>query len=137
MSLPLADFESTYKEARPKEIISREKLNRHIAKNNDNCLARQLRIDGYVITENIKKCDYLVLNDDKCAAYFIELKGSDITGAIEQIEQTVKKLEKDLRGYDKKLRIVYSGKVISGSIAEWKKKNRNADAKHRILEENI
>lgn len=54
MSLPLSDFESGYKDPRPKEIVSREKLSRHIAKNDD-CLVRQLKIDGYVITDNTKK----------------------------------------------------------------------------------
>ena len=137
MRLPLSDLESGYKDARPKEIISREKLNKHIAKNDDNCLVRQLKVDGYVITDNIKKCDYLILNDDKCTAYFIELKGSDITGAIKQIEQTVETLKKDLFDYDKKLRIVYSGKVVSGTIAEWKKKNKNADAGRNTYTDHI
>jgi len=137
MNLPLSDFESGYKDTRPKEIISREKLNRHIAKNGDNCLVRQLKIDGCVITDNIKKCDYLVLNDDKCTAYFNELKGSDISVAIEQIEQTVERLKKDLLNYDKKLRIVYSGKVGSGTIAKWKIKNKNANAGRRTYTDYI
>ena len=84
-----------------------------------------------------KKCDYLVLNDDKRTAYFIELKGSDITGAIEQIEQTVEKLKRDLLDYDKRLRIVYSRQVGSGTIAEWKKKNKNADAGRRTYTDHI
>jgi hypothetical protein len=136
MSLPLANYKSECAE-RQRIIVSKETPNEHRAINKDACLVRQFKVDGYVITENIKKCDYLVLNDDRHTAYFIELKGSDITGAIEQIRQTVEKLEKYLSSYVKKLRIVYSGQVNSGSILAWKKRNRNADARRKIFEENI
>jgi len=128
MSLPLSEFKSKC-EDRQKIIVSREKKKEHIAINDNNCLVRQLKIDGYVITENIKKCDYLVLNDDKFAAYFIELKGTDISDAIKQIEQTVEMLKSDLINYDKKLRIVFSGQVKPGTILAWQLKNKNADAK--------
>ena len=136
MNLPLSDFKSACEE-KQKRIVSREKSKEHIAINDNDCLVRQFKIDGYVITENIKKCDYLVLNDDKFTAYFIELKGTDITGAIEQIENTVEKLKKDLIDYDKKLRIIYSGQVNSGTVAAWKKRNKNADAKCKKYEEYI
>ena len=136
MSLPLAYFKSECLE-KQKIIVSREKKKSHVAVNKDENLVRQFRVDGYVITENIKKCDYLVINDDKLTAYFIELKGTDINGAIEQLKQTVELLKEDLKDYDKKLRIVYSGKVISGTIAEWKKKNKNAKAEQGELREDI
>ena len=127
MSLPLSEYKSEC-EKRQKRIVSREKKKEHIAINNNNCLVRQFRVDGYIITDNIKKCDYLLLNDDICTAYFIELKGTDIRGAIEQIEKTVEILKKDLVNYDKKLRIIYIGQVNSGTILAWKKKNKNANA---------
>jgi len=136
MSLPLSNFESACAE-KQKIIVSREKKNEHIAINDHDCFVRQLKVDGYVITDNIKKCDYLVLNDDNCTAYFIELKGSDISGAIEQINQTVETLKKDLADYDKKLRIVYSGKVNSGTIINWKIKNKNADAGRNTYTDHI
>ena len=139
MRLPLSEFKSEYKEIRPKIIVSKEKANKHTAINENNCLARQLKIDGYVITEDIPKCDYLVLNDDNDnrTAYFIELKSDDMKHAIKQIENTVDKLKKDLTGYDKNLRIVYSGQVNSGTIMAWKKKNKNAVAKHKEYTEYI
>ena len=136
MNVPLSDFKSECG-VRQKTIVSREKLNRHIAQNVDNCSVRQLKIDGYAITENIKKCDYLVLNDDKCTAYFIELKGRDISGAINQIENTVVKLKKYLNAYNIQMRIVYSGKVNSGTISAWQIKNKNAKAGRNKFEENI
>ena len=136
MSLSLSEYKSSCQE-KQKIIISKEKASKHIANNVDEDFVRQFRIDGYVITENIKKCDFLVLNDNKKDAYFIELKGNDISGAIEQLSQTVKILENDLIGYDKKLRIVFSGKVKSGTVLEWKIKHKNLKAEREKLEENI
>ena len=49
----------------------------------------------------------------------------------------LEKLKYDLANYDKRLRIVYSGQVNSGTIAAWKKKNNNADAGRRVYTEHI
>ena len=136
MSLPLSDFVSQC-EDRQKRIVSREKKKEHIAINENNRLVRQFKVDGYVITENIKKCDYLLLNDDNHTAYFIELKGTDIADAIKQIEQTLEILKNDLINYDKKLRIVFSGQVKSGTILAWQKKYKNADAGRRTYTDYI
>jgi len=134
---PLAEFASKCDE-RADKITSRENKKEHIAINKDKSAVRQLQIDGDVIKdENIKKCDYLVLNDDKNTAYFIELKGNKIKDAIQQIDATVKKFEKDLKDYTKNLRIVFSGSVKSGTIREWTKYNKNAKAEREKLEENI
>lgn len=47
-------------------------------------------IDGYVIKDGIR-CDKLLiaLNDQKGMAVFVELKGSDIMHAVEQLEKTI------------------------------------------------
>jgi len=88
MSLPLSNFKSACEE-KQKRIVSREKRNEHIAINDNDCFIRQFRIDGYIIIGDTKKCDYLVLNDNRRTAYFIELKGSDISGAIKQIDHFI------------------------------------------------
>jgi len=112
MNLTLCNFKSNCTE-KQKIIVSKEKKNSHIANNIDNNSVRQLKIDGYVITDN------------------------NIKKAINQIEQTIKKLEKDLIKYNKKMRIVYSGTVDSGTINDWKYKNKNANAGRNKFEENI
>lgn len=95
---------------RQKRIVSKEKRSSHTAVNKNGQLVRQYLIDGDVIKDkHVIKCDYLVLNDEKKAAYFIELKGSKVVHAIEQIEETAKRLRPCLQGYQFYYRIVFSG----------------------------
>jgi len=91
----------------------------------------------YSIKDSSPKCDYLVLNDDKRAVYFIELKGTDINHAIEQIEKTSEKLKKYLNNYVINMRIIYSGQVPNSKIIDLRKKHKNLNAKYRKLEEYI
>jgi hypothetical protein len=50
----------------------------------------KIRIDGCVITDNaVKKCDYLLLCAAIKMAVFVELKGKDLTTAIEQLSATL------------------------------------------------
>ena len=55
------------------------------------------RVDGGIITSKFEsKCDYAVwVEGDRL--YFIELKGSDYSHALEQIDSTLEKLIKDAR----------------------------------------
>jgi hypothetical protein len=52
-------------------------------------------VDGCILIEG-QKCDFLLLNADEWIAYFIELKGSDLTHAIRQINTTITQLMNDL-----------------------------------------
>ncbi|MGI6456187.1 MAG: hypothetical protein ACOX5R_11290 [bacterium] len=53
---------------------------------------RKIEIDGCVITENeLRKCDYLIIAPDQIERY-VELKGSDIIAAIEQLKGTMEYL---------------------------------------------
>jgi hypothetical protein len=63
------------------------------------------RVDGGLITEGVK-CDYLLLNCNKQNSYFIELKGSDIIKAIEQIDRSIDLLKDTLTGFSISVRIV-------------------------------
>jgi hypothetical protein len=54
------------------------------------------RVDGNLIKEG-KKCDFLLLNCEKRKAYFIELKGSNLHRAIDQINQTIDLLQSSIK----------------------------------------
>ena len=100
---------------RQKRIVSKEKRSSHTAVNKNGQLVRQYLIDGDVIKDkHVIKCDYLVLNDEKKTAYFIELKGSKVLHAIEQIEETAKRLRPCLLEYQFYYRIVFSGSCTHG-----------------------
>jgi hypothetical protein len=62
-------------------------------------------IDGCYITDGIR-CDYLVVDCSRPAAYFVELKGSDFFHAIDQIDATINCLQADLNGFSIFARIV-------------------------------
>lgn len=64
------------------------------------------RVDGCLITDNGSKCDYLLLNITKKVSYFIELKGSNLIKAVEQIDRSIDLLHKDFKDYSVEARIV-------------------------------
>ena len=66
------------------------------------------RVDGGLISDNDAKCDFLLLNCEQKQSYFIELKGSDISRAIEQIDRSIDKLKVDLPDFIFFARIVLS-----------------------------
>ena len=87
-------------EERQKKIISRDTKSRceHRAHNPERNLVRHYQIDGGVIVDKaVQKCDFLLLNDDKKNAYLIELKGTHILKALQQLEETEKHLREDLK----------------------------------------
>lgn len=123
---------------RQKRIVSKEKRSSHTAVNENRQLVRQYLLDGDLIKDkHVIKCDYLVLNDEKKTAYFIELKGSKVVHAIEQIEETAKRLRPCLQGYQFYYRIVFSGSgthsVNKAAYLRWKLKcgrARGVDVAH-------
>jgi hypothetical protein len=64
------------------------------------------KVDGCLINDNGSKCDFLLLNCTKQTSYFIELKGSDLIKAIEQIDRSIDVLHKDFSSYSIEARIV-------------------------------
>ena len=78
---------------------------KHIANNRKESLVYQYIIDGEVITQG-PRCDYLVINEDLKTAYLIELKGSDLEKAAEQLKKTEDRLKLESKGYDLSYRIV-------------------------------
>ncbi|MFQ3575773.1 MAG: hypothetical protein SNJ77_04990 [Cytophagales bacterium] len=64
------------------------------------------KVDGCLINDEDPKCDFLLLNCTKSISYFVELKGSDLIKAIEQIESSINLLHKDFKDYSVEARIV-------------------------------
>lgn len=90
-------------------VTSRDKgsSRRHIAHTNG-CCVTQYRIDGYVITQG-NKCDYLVMNETDSIAFLIELKGSDLSWAAQQLASTEENLRHIFaKDYEFRFRIVAS-----------------------------
>ncbi len=59
--------------------------------NNNRLLFKKVQVDGCAITDGIK-CDYLLCSENEQDEYFIELKGSDISHAIDQLRATILQL---------------------------------------------
>lgn len=84
-----------------------------------------VQVDGCAIKEG-KRCDYLVIPDQqdikKVIEIYIELKGSKILHAIEQLEATIKKLSDDPAKQEKVCIIVSSqSPLITTKIQNFKK----------------
>lgn len=107
--MPLTGYPSLCKE-RQRVIVSRDNGTKreHRAINAQSCSVSQYKIDGGVICDASPRCNFLVMNDDKQEAYLIELKGSDIEHALEQLEATADRLREELRTYRLRYRIVCS-----------------------------
>ncbi len=64
--------------------------------NNKQRKMQRIHIDGCIIPKGSTACDYLVRHvlAEPNAEYFVELKGTDVKHAIEQLEASIKKLSK-------------------------------------------
>ena len=71
----------------------------------DNCVFKQ---------EDGIKCDYLFEVESKKQLFYVELKGSDIIKAINQIYETLKQTRSVYPGWVYEARVVAGGKVPSG-----------------------
>ena len=134
-----------YREGTHPVFTSSENGCTHVGKNVSLEKIRQFKVDGGVIPKNAQesRCDYLLLNDDKKTARYIELKGSDIEKAISQIEKTIEMIHPSIPAYQIYRRIVFrtgSHSVNSRIVTNWKKrygKNNGAVISERKYEENI
>lgn len=52
---------------------------------------KKVDVDGCIIKEGVR-CDKLLLSADECEERYVELKGTDVTHAIEQLEATINRL---------------------------------------------
>lgn len=106
----LLTLEKSLCEKNQATVVSRDKGNQrqHRATNPKRKYdLRHYQLDGDLF-ENEKMCDFLLLNDSKRKAYFIELKGGKIDDAVEQLEAGERKLRRELKEYTLFYRIVCS-----------------------------
>lgn len=82
-------------------------------------------VDGCV-TSIQKKCDYLLLNLNQLNAYLIELKGSDLLNAIEQLNSTLDFLITRLANYNINARVVltkvYAPDLLTSKFLRFRKR---------------
>ena len=57
-----------------------------------------VHVDDCMETKNIAKCDYLILVCSCDDAYFIELKGTKLARAVEQLDATIQREQKRFNG---------------------------------------
>jgi len=141
--IQLENYESQCQPEQPK-IVSQDKGSscKHTAENDERCAVRHYQIDGNVINDSTtQKCDFLLLNDTKCHAYFIELKGKAIAHAIGQVDNTIKVLAHMLGNYEIRPRIIYKSKTQSikdSKVISWQKRHHGrAKIKQGQLTEKI
>lgn len=96
-------------EKHQKIIVSEENKRKHVANNDDENLVHQFKIDGGIVpaSSSMSRCDYLVINLEKKNAYPIELKGTDVKHAVDQIRSTITYLGSELSSYTILPRIIY------------------------------
>lgn len=132
----------SYCESHQKIIVSEENRVQHRGINNDRNKVRQIKIDGDMWTKGTStvRADYLLLNEDKKTAYIIELKGSDIEHALEQIKNTDANLSEALSDFQKYWRLVYrtsTKKMKNRNENELQRKCPNLVIRKNSLAENI
>lgn len=90
-------------------IVSKDKgaSSEHRAHNRSSSDVRHYKLDGDII-KNQTCCDFLLLNDTKRDAYFIELKGRDITKGVKQLEAGYYLFARDLVNYTIYYRLIYT-----------------------------
>lgn len=79
---------------------------KYICDNQSKNYLSKYRVDGGLINDAGAKCDFLILNCNKHKSFFIELKGSDIIRAIEQIDRSIDLIKNNLDDFSVFARIV-------------------------------
>ncbi|KAA6341228.1 hypothetical protein EZS27_010973 [termite gut metagenome] len=79
---------------------------KYIYDNQSSDYLSKYRVDGGLITDNGAKCDYLLLNFNKLKSFFIEIKGSDLIRAVEQIDRSIDVLKNSISNFSVFARIV-------------------------------
>lgn len=87
-------------------IVDKKSSNKFIYENHRQDELSKYKIDGCLINDNGAKCDFLLLNCTLKKSYFIELKGSDLLKAIEQIERSIDLLHCNFQDFSVEARIV-------------------------------
>ncbi len=100
-------------------------------------------VDGAMVQDkNTIKCDNLVLDTTGMKAIFVELKGTDLAHALQQINQTIDMMRDDISNCTKYARIVTSNRTNVPNIRanpEYIKlyKKANVKVSANLIEEKI
>ncbi|MDY4978633.1 MAG: hypothetical protein SO070_07200 [Ruminococcus bromii] len=126
------------------QIVCTENKKTYKAINKNSHIVFQYKIDGDVIpsSDSRKRCDYLLEDETMRKAFLIELKGTQLLHALEQIESTVNIFKPVFQegGYQILPRIVYHNNthdIHSSVFRKFKSKYPKTRAQTDYLEENI
>lgn len=100
----MINFENCQEIKKEKRIVLKEKQSKITFCNISGHDVRKIIIDGCLLNEGFR-CDFLLILPDDLE-YYIELKGSDITHAVHQIENTIEFISKDKLNQPKKSFII-------------------------------
>lgn len=124
-----------------KTFVSSEHTKRHIAHNLNHNSIYQYRVDGDLIThEKQLRCDFLLENEDTKRVYFIELKGSDLIHAVEQVENTIRLFSQIIEGYAVLPRIVCRSNTHNlqlSKVLKFRQAYPSSLIQNNVIEENI
>ena len=109
-SCPLTQCLLSYDD-RPMAVVEENKKKYALVNRNRDKIARFQIDDGMISSQNIVKCDNLVIDTDSKFAVFVELKGTDLKHAFVQVDETVTRLLSGIPGYRIYARIVTSNRT--------------------------
>ena len=102
------------------KIKLEEQSSKLIFLNKENKMIRKIRIDGCLITSGIR-CDYLVIPESG-VEHYVELKGTDVKHAINQIKTTIQTIHKGQNNQKKECFIITTScPLTSTEILKFKK----------------
>ncbi|GEN76694.1 hypothetical protein [Chryseobacterium hagamense] len=134
-------FETCFEFVKEKHSIvsfrDKKSSTKYIYKNNKKDELSKYRIDGCIINDNGSKCDYILINCTKKKVFFIELKGSDLVKAIEQIDRSLDLLLSYFEDYTIEARIVLTrvNTVDLKDIKLLKLENRIKNLKGQLIKQ--
>jgi hypothetical protein len=119
-------------------LIVKDKGQQHLRIEND---SKHYILKLRLIEDNLnKKCDYLILDCSDENAYFVELKGQNLSEAVKQIVSTISVLATRLTSFNFHCRIVQT-KVIGAiqqihkeKLARYLKEKHKANLKGKMSE---
>lgn len=82
-------------------LVLKEKRSQIRIESRLDILFDKIKVDGCQITDDRSRCDYLLIQKDNGKEYFVELKGTNINHAIQQIEATIPRLSKNPKRQNK------------------------------------
>jgi len=90
-------------------LTAQENKSKYVLKNPNRIEVCKIQVDDCVINSNDEsKCDFLFLACETDKAFFVELKGRDLTHAIDQIDHSIDVLISQLENFAINARVVLS-----------------------------